>query len=85
MIETIKGAHGGMGKVKENTIWTKSFMLVIVINFLGCLVGMMTTPLVLEYAKEIGAGLTLASAACKYDVICIFAGVSVCGIYFGLL
>ena len=65
--------------VKRDTIWTKSFVLVMILNFLCGVVGMMTLPLVLEYAKEIGAGLTLASTAASLMsfvslVICPFAG-----------
>ena len=65
--------------MKRDTIWTKSFILVMILNFLCGVVGMMTLPLVLEYAKEIGAGLTLASTAASLMsfvslVICPFAG-----------
>ena len=39
--------------MKRDTMWTKSFILVMILNFLCGVVGMMTLPLVLEYAKEI--------------------------------
>lgn len=68
--------------MKRDTIWTKSFILVMILNFLCGVVGMMTLPLVLEYAKEIGAGLTLASDSGKSDVICVTGNLSFCGIYF---
>ncbi len=49
-------------KQKETTLWSLPFVLVILINLANGVVGMMTVPLVTEYALSLGAELTLASA-----------------------
>ena len=52
---------GGKSSVETSSLWSVKFILVILINLLNGAVGMMTVPLVTEYALALGAELTLAS------------------------
>lgn len=46
---------------KENTLWTWQFILLLCITLFNGAAGMMTIPLVTEYAMTVGADLTMAS------------------------
>lgn len=68
-----------MSTSNENRIWTGPFILVLMITLFNGGIGMMTTPLVTEFALSVGADLTMASTTAGVMslvslFVCPFAG-----------
>ena len=63
----------------KTSLWSVTFILLILMTFLNGTAGMMTVPLVAKYAKALGAELTVASTVAGLMslvslVVCPFAG-----------
>lgn len=64
---------------KKETLWTGQFLLLLAVTLFSGAAGMMTIPLVTEYAMTVGADLTMASTVSGLMsiagmIVCPFAG-----------